>query len=123
MSRNDSLDVFTRAAFEALFWSEGADDIGVDDLDQADFDEFVEDCKGFQGDFSHLFDKRERWNRGGDLEAAGHLFTLTRNRHGAGFWDGDYTPEAGRALTEGAHVYGTFGILVDEETGEFCCHR
>jgi len=30
---------------------------------------------------------------------AGHDFWLTRNGHGAGFWDGDW-PETGDALTE-----------------------
>lgn len=123
MSRSENLDDFTRAAFEALFWSEGADDLGVDDLEQADFDQFVADCKAFQESVSHLFSQRVGDSpRGGESVAAGHLFTLTRNRHGAGFWDGDYTAEAGRLLTEAAHGFGTFGICVDETTGEFFCH-
>ena len=28
-----------------------------------------------------------------------HDFWLTRNSHGAGFWDGDYSKEIGKALT------------------------
>lgn len=35
-----------------------------------------------------------------DYSIAGHDFWLTRNRHGAGFWDGDYEEETGEKLTE-----------------------
>lgn len=33
-------------------------------------------------------------------------FYLTRNGHGAGFWDGDYPDEVGRKLTDIAHGFG-----------------
>jgi hypothetical protein len=41
-----------------------------------------------------------------DLSNAGHDFHLTRNHHGAGFWDGDWGELGGR-LTEAAHTYGS----------------
>ena len=44
-------------------------------------------------------------------ERVGHDFYLTRNRHGAGFWDGDYPDELGRRLTDAAHVYGTSELM------------
>ena len=38
----------------------------------------------------------------------GHDFWLTRNGHGAGFWDGDYKPkERGDKLTEIAKGFGS----------------
>ena len=40
-----------------------------------------------------------------DLSDAGHDFHLTRNNHGAGFWDGDWG-ELGDRLTEAAEAYG-----------------
>ena len=121
MSRSKNLDDFTRAAFEALFWSEGCDDVQLDDVPEGFFAAFVADCKAFQETHGHLFAERVVDSaRGSETVAAGHLFTLTRNRHGAGFWDGDYTVEAGRALTEAAHAFGTVGILQDEESGELC---
>lgn len=36
---------------------------------------------------------------GAEYETIGHDFWLTRNQHGAGFWDGDY-PRFGDALTK-----------------------
>ncbi len=38
-------------------------------------------------------------------EQSGHDFALTRNHHGAGFWDRGYG-EIGTRLTAAAHVYG-----------------
>lgn len=39
-------------------------------------------------------------------EMAGHDFALTRNRHGAGYWDGDLPEELGNRLTEAAKAAG-----------------
>lgn len=38
-------------------------------------------------------------------EQAGHDFALTRNHHGAGYWDRGLD-DAGRRLTDAAHAYG-----------------
>jgi hypothetical protein len=53
----------------------------------------------------------------GDEQArAGHDLWLTRNHHGAGFWDGDWPDEAGRILTDGAHRLAERGVYFDAET-------
>lgn len=49
-----------------------------------------------------------------DWERAGHDFYLTRNRHGAGFWDRGLG-DVGRRLTEAAHVYGESDLYVGED--------
>ena len=41
----------------------------------------------------------------GDPDRVGHDFYLTREGHGAGFWDGDY-PECGEQLTRLARAHG-----------------
>ena len=45
----------------------------------------------------------------GKVGAAGGDFHLTRNRHGAGFWDGDW--ECGKELTELSHPYSTCELM------------
>lgn len=47
-------------------------------------------------------------------ERAGHDFHLTRNRHGAGFWDRGLG-DVGRRLTDAAHVYGESELYVGED--------
>jgi hypothetical protein len=45
------------------------------------------------------------------VERAGHDFWLTRNHHGAGFWDRDLG-EVGEKLTELAHLFGEQNLVV-----------
>lgn len=52
-----------------------------------------------------------------DFKRAGHDFWLTRNGHGAGFWDGDW-PNNGKELTEASKQAGECSLLVIEIDGE-----
>jgi hypothetical protein len=45
---------------------------------------------------------------------AGHDFMLTRNHHGAGFWDRGLG-EVGERLTKAAHVYGESDLYVGDD--------
>jgi hypothetical protein len=45
---------------------------------------------------------------------AGHDFWLTRNRHGAGFWDRGLG-ETGDKLTEAAHAFGEAILYLDDD--------
>ena len=44
-----------------------------------------------------------------------HDFWLTRNRHGAGFWDGDYPKEIGEKLTDLSHSFGEIDFYVGDD--------
>jgi hypothetical protein len=48
-------------------------------------------------------------------EDAGHDFWLTRNGHGAGFWDGDYEKEVGQKLTDIAKSFGEANPYVGDD--------
>ena len=62
-------------------------------------DRLIKDCDIFQLKAGELL---EDW----PLDQAGHDFWLTRNGHGAGFWDGDWKDSAGASLTEIAKSFG-----------------
>jgi hypothetical protein len=53
----------------------------------------------------------DRWGR---WSLAGHDFWLTREGHGAGFWDGGW-PRHGDELTDAAHAYGPFELYVGDD--------
>lgn len=100
LPRTPKLDAFTRSYLDAALWSSTHPDTDepldathtVEDFTPAALTEAIRDCERFQalaGDMLH-----ER-----DDSRAGHDFWLTRNGHGAGFWDGDW-PVNGDALTE-----------------------
>lgn len=112
------MDAFTQAYIEAALWSsmDNADDQGGEPLDAnygpgdiapETLARMVEDCKAFQRD--------NAGDIAGDPERAGHDFWLTRNGHGAGFWDGDWPGEAGERLTAASHAYGSHELYVGDD--------
>ncbi len=109
------LDTFTRNYLECALWASHNDDgealeglYEVDDFAPEALASIVEDCEAFQRDND---DDLYRC----DMARAGHDFWLTRNRHGAGFWDGDYPDDVGRRLTEAAHVCGSSDLYVGDD--------
>jgi hypothetical protein len=109
------LDRFTQAYIGCALWS-STDDEGepldaaydVSDIHPDALAVMVADCADFQSSFAELLDQA------GSPEQNGHDFWLTRNRHGAGFWDRNYGA-IGTKLTEMAHPYGECDIYVGDD--------
>lgn len=106
------LDTFTTAYVEAALWSSTDDNdqpldrnYSAADIDADTLSKMVADCARFQAEN----DLSER----GDSQAA-HDFWLTRNGHGAGFWDGDW-PHTGDTLTAAAKAYGEVLLYVGDD--------
>lgn len=71
----------------------------IQDLAPESLQKCIDDCERFRelaGDMIDEHSDRTQW---------AHDFWLTRNGHGAGFWDGDW-PENGDKLTELAEQFG-----------------
>lgn len=88
-----SLDTFTRACIEALFWTESgnddiAEDAGFSDLSDSALQTLMDECARFQQVNAMLLESAYQRD-GYDAARAGHDFWLTRNGHGTGFWDRD----------------------------------
>jgi len=86
-----TLDAFTSAYIEAAFWTEIDDDgdyldatYSLDDLAPETLAQMIYECERFKS-LVPIPEGREG--------EAGHDFLLTRNAHGAGFWDGDWEDE------------------------------
>jgi hypothetical protein len=84
----------------------------ADDLDAETRCQMQKDCLSFiQSHWMRIpLDKAHQ---------AGADFWLTRNRHGAGFWDGDWPEADGKALTEASHGYGSLDLFVNDD-GKIC---
>ena len=65
------------------------------------------DCAKFQAEQAELI--------AADVERAASDFWLTRNHHGAGFWDGDWPQEVGEKLTEASHAYPECSLYVGDD--------
>lgn len=108
------LDTFTRSYLETALWSstdeDGEpldDDYTIDDFSDEFIKEAVADCEAFQEDNQEDID--------GLSSRAGHDFWLTRNHHGAGFWDGDWEVVAGARLTVSSHAFGEVTLYVGDD--------
>jgi len=112
------LGAFVGSYLEAALWSSNdeSDESGGDPLDQNyDFSDIAPDdielakadCAEFQKQAGDLLKDMSE-------EQAGHDFWLTRNGHGAGFWDRGLG-EIGDKLTEIAHSFGEINIYVGDE--------
>lgn len=115
---DDEPDEFTYAYIEALLFFENdeSDDNGgeplannyyTEDLAPDSLAEIVAECKAFQRDNAALLD-------GLDVSQCGHDFYLTRQHHGAGFWDRGLG-EIGDRLTDAAHAFGEFWPYVGDD--------
>lgn len=130
----DDIAVIVRHALVALLWSEGEeydesgeDVIGMWDETYDESDATPELRLAIACDLSGLVmvDDDETACRYRDaahayveklsLEQFGHDMTLTRNGHGAGFWDRG-AGEIGAVLTEWAHGLGTLNIFHGSES-------
>lgn len=123
-----ALDTFTTAYLECALWSsyDNADEAGgepmdanysIGDLAPGTLAQLAADCADFQTSQAELL---AAWydTCGESPQRAGYDFWLTRNRHGAGFWDrwsGGAEGRIGRALTDAAHVYGSCDLYIGDD--------
>jgi hypothetical protein len=121
------IDSFTNAYMTCALWSSTGDDgehldktYCVGDISSECFDKMEADCLKFQEQNHQYFEDLVVVSQSTPDEKAGHYFWLTRNGHGAGFWDGDYEEEAGRALTAAAEAFGECDLYVGDD-GELYC--
>ena len=130
-SHYSRLSAFVLAYIEAMLWvgmlcgdsdcndcGSHGDDYSVEDIAPDTMAEILRDCENFQASCGSAIDV---WG----TEQAGHDFYLTRNGHGAGFWDRTTCADAsfsresvaklGKRLTDAAHVYGSFSLYVGDD--------
>ncbi len=111
----DEVDQMVAAYVECALWSshaigEDGEDLGnldehygPEDLTDDTRDEMAADCSAF-------YDANAEDLVTLTAEQAGHDFWLTRNGHGAGFWDRGLG-ELGERLADAARVYGGVDLM------------
>ena len=97
-------------------WWQGPGLWGIEAFAPEDRNNIVAVCTAFvEQTFAWLTDP-EVAKRG--WESAGHDFALTRNHHGAGFWDRGYG-DVGNWLTFAAHAYGESNAWITDPYSDF----
>jgi hypothetical protein len=110
----DSLDPMVRQYLETALWTEEKDtDYGVSDFSSEAIKMATEDCNLFKSraEESGIQIQPE------DLGDFGHDFWLTRNGHGAGFWDKPekYEKYGEDTLTDISNQFGTSNVEVGND--------
>lgn len=113
----DGLDTFTRAYMICALWSTNDestpsggvpldDNYGLENISEETAAVMIADCEKFQAENKDDIDGRD--------SQAGHDFWLTRNGHGAGFWEkSDWPEEPGRRMTDASKAFGEFNLYVE----------
>lgn len=109
------LDDFVTGFLECALWATSAEGPGNDGQPVGNLDDFLdiddlcpetirkarEDCDAFRESAGILLDDI-------DESQAGHDFFLTREGHGAGFWDRDHPGDIGDRLSDLCRPFGDF---------------
>lgn len=118
----EMLNVFVESYIETAIWSSTDDDgepldkrFNAGHLSDSAWLKCVSQCADFLSRPA-VAQLSADWTEE-DHKMAGHDFWLTRNGHGAGFWDGDW-PNNGKELTEASKQAGECNLLVSEVDGE-----
>lgn len=110
----DTLDYF-----EAALWS--SPDYSENDAEFLDKNFSISDINlacivKAQNEISDFEEKAEKKGIDlDDIDNIGHDFWLTRNGHGAGFWDRNYPGEMGDILTELSEQYGNIDPVIGDD--------
>lgn len=126
--RDPRLSLFTRGYLDCLGWlgaigpddraDVDADHFDPDVLDDQDFNRCVDECAQF---YQHARSQLEQVCKplsDYDWEKAGHDFCLTRNGHGAGFWDRG-REKVWTELTDMSKTYGEMCGLIGDDGSIF----
>lgn len=122
------LDTFTRGYVIAAFWTNddkapggcdyrhtGRPDECFAQLSTESRAAMIEDCAKFQDANSALL------AQAGDSEQNGIDFWLTRNGHGAGFWDRGYDETVFRALVSSCKTFGESNLYTGDDGKLYIC--
>lgn len=107
-------DTFTKAYIECALWADSPEDDPYEETELAPvtLSHIERDCAAFQAKAGGLID---------DDRQAGHDFWLTRQGHGAGFWDGDWSEPAATTLSDLAHSFGPFELYRGDDGVVYAC--
>jgi hypothetical protein len=88
----------------------------ISDIAPETLNAMVADCNRFQDEYGYMLQPSNllRCNYTAD-EMAGHDFWLTRNDHGAGFWDGSWNKAVGDKLTTAAMTFHEVNLYVGDD--------
>lgn len=119
MNTRDYTDIMLRSYLGTALWSSNdeSDERGGEPLDENyDTSDISDEAKRkSRRDVVNFIRKARSYLGDVSPRMAGHDFWLTRNGHGAGFWDGDYPEPIGEKLTDISKTFGEVWMYVGDD--------
>jgi hypothetical protein len=118
------VDTFTRAYLDTMLWASTDDSdnplddrYSVLDIASESLEQIIRECEAFQlASYGLITEETYIGSHPDSSEAiAGHDFFLTRNGHGAGFWDGDWKDPESDRLDKLAEWFGESDPYVGDD--------
>lgn len=119
------VDEFTRGYIACALWSSNDEstpqggepmdsNYSITDIAPETLAQMCADCADFQSTHGALL--AQAYEHPYEAQRAGHDFWLTRNGHGAGFWDRDEIPrELGALLTAASKQYKDVDLYIGDD--------
>jgi hypothetical protein len=108
-------DPMTKGYITAMFWAEGNEEVGdkgIYDISEQTWKDIAADIAKFKELANPLLADQQEYSE----EQAGHDLWLTRNHHGAGFWDrNELDEEVGKQLTKIAQDMGEKNLMLGDD--------
>ncbi len=123
----NNLEAFTAAYIEAALWASTYEytddndetwdqpidsDYGPESIDPEALKVMQDDCRKFMEENLESIEADPNQ----DFSDAGHDFWLTRNEHGAGFWDSDWSEPGADKLDKASEAFGECHLYVESDT-------
>lgn len=113
------MNIFLSSYVETALWSSTDNDgVPLDNIKYANTELAEETISRMRADCEAFLKATEHLEIPVPQAQIAHDFWLTRNRHGAGFWDGDYPEPLAKELTDIAHGFGECDLYVGDD-GKF----
>ena len=106
--------LFISAYLEAIKFTDDPFENGKDGFHDSNSEKIEKSCCEFMRRAEELCPQID-WNDPETVGHAAHDFWLTRNGHGAGFWDGDWPDEIGKQLTALSKEFGEQWLYVGDD--------
>lgn len=106
----------TRDYFTTAIWSSTGPDYEPLDAEYSADDISDELILEAEAEIDSFIEQAGALLDGLDMSTVMHDFWLTRNRHGAGFWDGDYEKSIGEKLTKLSESFGEVDLYVGDDS-------
>jgi len=113
------LDAFTRAYLTAALFTDTPEELQrsgeFQEIEPWTIANMADEAIAYAVNDCARFQELHADRIGEEIERAGRDLWYTRNRHGCGFWDGDWPEADGDALTAAAHHLGETDLYMGDD--------